>query len=55
MIDSLGDPQNVNTVLPAFFLQYISHENLKAMEKRACHIIEITRREKSDAGQDTIF
>lgn len=34
---------------------YISHENLKAMERRACHIIEITRREKSDAGQEKIF
>lgn len=38
--DSLGGPQRVNNFLTTLDLPYISHKNLKVMERRAGHIIE---------------
>lgn len=40
MIDSLGGPQRGNNFLTTLDLPYISHKNLKVMERRAGHIIE---------------
>lgn len=40
MIDTLGGPQRVNNFLTTLDLPYISHKNLKVMERRAGHIIE---------------
>lgn len=40
MIDSLGGPQRVNNFLTTLDLPYISHKNLKVMDRRAGHIIE---------------
>lgn len=55
MIDSLGGPQRVNNFLTTLDLPYISHKNLKVMERRAGHIIENFAEKSMTNARKTAF
>lgn len=53
--DSLGGPQRVNNFLTTLDLPYISHINLKVMERRAGHIIENFSEKSMTNARKTAF
>lgn len=55
MIDSLGGPQRVNNFRTTLDLPYISHQNLKEMERRAGHIIENFAEKSMTNARKTVF
>ena len=55
MIDSLGGPQRVNNFLTTLDLSYISHKNLKVMDRRAGYIIEKFAQKSLTQAEKTSF
>lgn len=55
MIDSLGGPQRVNNFFTTLDLPYISHKNLKVMERRAGHIIANFAEKSMTNSRKTVF